>query len=230
MPKKSQTAGGKTKVDVSKIIEILNKLYPEPKTELKFETPFQLLVATILSAQTTDKQVNRITERLFRDYSTPAEIAQLTPQQLEEYIKSCGLYRNKAKNIIETSRILVENYNSLVPDKFEDLIRLPGVGRKTANVVLANAFGKEAIAVDTHVFRVANRIGLAGAETPERTEDELKQVIPSALWNKAHHWLIFHGRGICRAINPKCPECLLKEYCSYLRMIPKDQDDSKKSK
>lgn len=208
MPKKSQ-------VNISKIIDIFNELYPDPKTELNFETPFQLLVATILSAQTTDRQVNRITERLFQDYPTPADAAQLTPEQLEEYIKSCGLYHNKAKNIVETSRMLVQNHNSLVPDNFEDLIRLPGVGRKTANVVLANAFGKEAIAVDTHVFRVANRLGLANADTPDKTENDLKKVIPSNLWNKAHHWLILHGRSTCRAVSPKCSECSLKEYCRY---------------
>ncbi len=219
MQKKPKAHKGRAKADVSKIINTLNELYPDPKTELIFETPFQLLVATILSAQTTDKQVNRITKRLFRDYSTPADIAQLMPEQLEEYIKSCGLYRNKTKNIIETSRILVQKFNSAVPDSFEELISLPGVGRKTANVVLANAFGKEAIAVDTHVFRVANRLGLANSNTPERTEEDLKKVITPGLWNKAHHWLIFHGRSTCRAVNPKCSDCSLKEYCKYEKFL-----------
>lgn len=215
MPKKANSGVDKAQVNIKRIIGVMDKLYPDPKTELIFETPFQLLVATILSAQTTDKQVNRITQRLFKEQPTPSDIAKLTPEQLEDYIKSCGLYRNKAKNILETSRTLVERYDSSVPDNFEELITLPGVGRKTANVVLANAFGKDAIAVDTHVFRVANRLGLAKADTPEKTEDDLKKAIPSGLRNKAHHWLIFHGRGVCRAINPKCSECLLKEYCNY---------------
>lgn len=184
--------------NASQILSGLSELYPDPKTELNFETPFQLLVATILSAQTTDKQVNRITEKLFQKYKTPEELAALTPEQLEEDIKSCGLYKNKAKNIVAASRILVEKHQSSVPDSFEELINLPGVGRKTANVVLANAFGKDAIAVDTHVFRVSNRLGLAQSDTPEKTEKDLKQIIPSQDWNKAHHWLIFHAEGCAK--------------------------------
>ncbi len=199
------------------ILRTLNELYPNPQTELNFETPFQLLVATILSAQTTDRQVNAITARLFRKYATPEEFALLTPEKLEQDIKSCGLYKNKARNIVATSKILVEKHNSLVPDNFADLTALPGVGRKTANVVLANAFGKDAIAVDTHVFRVSNRLGLAAADTPEKTEQDLMKVIPRGQWNRAHHWLIFHGRRVCRAQKPKCNECQLSAYCKYYR-------------
>lgn len=205
----------KADTNTEKILSVLNELYPDPKTELNFETPFQLLVATMLSAQTTDKQVNRITEKLFQKYKTPLEFASLTPDELEEDIKSCGLYKNKAKNIVATSRILVESCQSKVPDDFDQLVKLPGVGRKTANVVLANAFGKDAIAVDTHVFRVSNRLGLAQSNTPEKTEDDLKKVIPSQDWNKAHHWLIFHGRRVCKAQNPSCLECSLNNYCKY---------------
>lgn len=201
--------------NTGKILSALNELYPDPRTELNFETPFQLLVATMLSAQTTDRQVNRITEKLFQKHQTPQEFAALTPAELEEDIKSCGLYKNKAKNIVATSRILVEQYQSMVPDNFDQLVNLPGVGRKTANVVLANAFGREAIAVDTHVFRVSNRLGLAQSNTPEKTEDDLKRVIPSQDWNKAHHWLIFHGRRVCKAQNPLCSECNLINYCKY---------------
>ncbi|WP_418792034.1 endonuclease III [Phosphitispora sp. TUW77] len=197
------------------ILQILNELYPNPQPELNFETPFQLLVAAILSAQTTDKQVNAITAGLFRKYSTPREFALLTDEELEKEIKSCGLYKNKARNIIAASKILLEKYDSRVPDEFAALISLPGVGRKTANVVLANAFGKDAIAVDTHVFRVANRLGLAAADTTAKTEDDLMNVIPKSDWNRAHHWLIFHGRRVCRAQKPKCHECLLKDYCKY---------------
>lgn len=207
----------KTKADenTEKILSALNELYPDPRTELNFETPFQLLVATMLSAQTTDRQVNRITEKLFQKYKTPQEFTVLTTEQLEEDIKSCGLYKNKAKNIVATSRILVEKYQSTVPDDFDQLVNLPGVGRKTANVVLANAFGKDAIAVDTHVFRVSNRLGLAQSNTPEKTEEDLKKVIPSRDWNRAHHWLIFHGRRVCKAQKPLCSECQLSRCCKY---------------
>jgi len=197
------------------ILRILDELYPNPQTELNFETTFQLLVATILSAQTTDRQVNAITAELFRKHATPRDFAVLTAEELEREIKSCGLYKNKAKNIIAASKLLVEKHDSQVPDEFAALIALPGVGRKTANVVLANAFGKDAIAVDTHVFRVSNRLGLAAAETTEKTEEDLMKIIPSSDWNRAHHWLIFHGRRVCRAQKPKCHECQLRDYCRY---------------
>lgn len=202
---------------IDKILAVLGELYPEPKTELIFSTPFQLLVATMLSAQTTDRQVNAITAGLFKKYSTPQVFAALSQETLENEIKSCGLYKNKAKNIIAASRTLVEKYGSQVPDSLDLLVNLPGVGRKTANVVLANAFGRDVIAVDTHVFRVANRLGLAASDTPEKTEQDLLQSIPPGLRNNAHHWLIFHGRRVCRAQNPKCGECGLSGLCRYVR-------------
>lgn len=198
---------------IDMILTILNDIYPEPKTELNFESEFQLLAATILSAQTTDKQVNKITSGLFKKYRNPEDFAQLSTAELETYIQSCGLYKNKAKNIIETSRILVEKFGGKVPEDLAQLVKLPGVGRKTANVVLANAFGHDVIAVDTHVFRVSNRLGLADADTVEKTEEQLMTVIPEGIRNKAHHWLILHGRHTCSAKKPKCLECPVSQYC-----------------
>ncbi len=196
-----------------KILAELAGLYPNVASMLKFTTPFELLVATILSAQTTDKQVNSITAHLFQRYNRPEDFAALEPEELEELIQGCGLFRNKSKNIIAASRILVEKYNSQVPDDLETLVTLPGVGRKTANVVLSNAFGQDAIAVDTHVFRVANRLGLADSKTPLETERDLQKSIPRNLWSKAHHWLINHGRHVCSARNPACFHCTLKPWC-----------------
>ena len=155
-------------------------------------------MATILSAQSTDKQVNRITGSLFKKYNTPEDFAALEPGELEEMIKGCGLFRNKSKNIIAASRVLLEKYGGKVPQDLESLVDLPGVGRKTANVVLSNAFGKNAIAVDTHVQRVANRLGLADSPTPLGTELQLQKAIPPELWSKAHHWLINHARFLCQ--------------------------------
>jgi len=197
----------------TKILEILAKKYPEPRTALYFNSPFQLLVATMLSAQSTDKQVNKITEGLFSKYPTIYDFSSLTEDQLAEEIKGCGLYKTKSKNILETCKILLSCHNGRVPEKLEELIQLPGVGRKTANVVLSSAFGKDAIAVDTHVFRVANRLGLATAKDVLNTEKELRKNIPQSLWSKAHHWFIFHGRDTCKARKPQCSLCELKEYC-----------------
>lgn len=201
--------------EIKTVLEILGRMYPDAKTALKFETPFELLIATMLSAQTTDRQVNCITENLFKKYRDPEDFARLTPSELEEDIKSCGLYRTKSRNIIATCRILVEKYEGRIPDNFEDLVALPGMGRKTANVVLSNAFLKPAFAVDTHVFRVANRIGLADAGDVRKTEQQLCARVPESMWGKAHHWLIHHGRKVCRAKNPKCSGCPLKGYCKY---------------
>lgn len=196
-----------------KILEELANLYPHVGPMLNFTTPFELLVATILSAQSTDKQVNRITANLFQEYNCPEDFAALEPEELEEFIKGCGLFRNKSKNIIAASKILIDKYDSQVPSDLETLITLPGVGRKTANVVLSNAFGQDAIAVDTHVFRVANRLGLANSKNPLETEKDLQQTIPKNLWSKAHHWLITHGRQVCTARNPACSECTLGSWC-----------------
>ena len=198
-----------------KILEILEKHYEGATTALKYKTPFQLLIATILSAQCTDRQVNKITSKLFQKYPGPEDFARLSPEELEKDIYSCGFYRNKSRNIVKTSQILLKKYGGQVPQSIEELQELPGVGRKTANVVASNAFGMDAIAVDTHVFRVSNRLGLAHAKTPEETERQLMENIPKNKWSKAHHWLIQHGRRVCIARNPKCDQCFLAEYCEY---------------
>ena len=189
--------------------------YPNPKPELKFTTPYELLVATMLSAQCTDKQVNKCTSVLFPLYGTPQAIAALTEDDLIPYIKGCGLYKTKAKHILETCRLLVEQYGGEVPHDRDTLMKLPGVGRKTANVVVSNAFQTPAIAVDTHVFRVANRIGFANAKDVLHTEEQLMKAIPKEQWSIAHHYLIFHGRRVCAARNPKCSTCTISECCTY---------------
>lgn len=195
------------------IIEHLERMYPDAHCELNFSSPFQLLIATILSAQSTDRKVNQITERLFQKYSTPQEMLQLTQEELEQKIKEIGLYHNKAKNILATCRILVEEYQGNVPSLFEKLTELPGVGRKTANVVLSNAFGIPAFAVDTHVLRVSNRLGLAQGNNPDHVEEQLKSIIPEEKWIFAHHLLIWHGRRLCHAKRPKCLLCPLLPHC-----------------
>ena len=201
--------------EVQEILNILEETYPEARCELNHENPFQLLIATILSAQTTDKKVNQVTPDLFSKYPTPEDFLQMTQWELEEKIRKIGLYRSKAANILKTCRILVEEYHSQVPSEREALMKLPGVGRKTANVVLSNAFGIPAIAVDTHVFRVSNRLGLARSDQVAETEEQLMEEIPKEQWSSAHHLLIFHGRRICVARNPKCGLCPLKQYCQY---------------
>ncbi|KXG42776.1 endonuclease III [Tepidibacillus infernus] len=203
------------RVPTEKILETLANLYPEAKCELLFSNPFELLIATMLSAQATDKKVNQITPHLFKKYKKPEDFLHLTQKQLEEDIKEIGLYKTKAKNILETCRMLFEKYNGEVPKDREILESLPGVGRKTANVVLSNAFGIPAIAVDTHVFRVSNRIGLAQSDKVLETEQQLMKRIPKKLWSDAHHWLIWHGRRVCTARNPKCNFCLVLPYCKY---------------
>jgi len=197
------------------ILAILENEYSDATTALHFRSPFELLVATILSAQCTDKQVNKVTAELFQRYNTPEDFAALDQEILEGLIKSCGFYKTKARNIIKTSQILVEQYQSKVPAEIDELQKLPGVGRKTANVVVSNAFGQDAIAVDTHVFRVSNRLGLATAKDVFETEKQLMENIPRKKWSRAHHWLIYHGRRVCTARNPKCEICPLKEYCRY---------------
>ncbi|MDF2546255.1 endonuclease III [Anaerosolibacter sp.] len=206
---------GKKKDKVLEILNILDETYPDAHCELNHENPFQLLIATILSAQTTDKKVNQVTPGLFRRYRTPLDFLTMTQEALEQEIKEIGLYRSKAKNILSTCKMLVEQYDSQVPRTMEELIKLPGVGRKTANVVLSNAFGVPAIAVDTHVFRVSNRIGLANAENVEETEQQLMKCIPKEQWSKAHHTLIFHGRRTCDARKPKCEVCPLVNHCYF---------------
>ncbi len=197
-------------------LRLLAAAYPDAGPALEFSTPFELLVATMLSAQCTDKQVNKCTRLLFPVYSTPQQFAALSPETLEPYIHSCGFFHTKGQHIIETAQILCRDYAGELPRDRDELTRLPGVGRKTANVVVSNAFGIPAIAVDTHVFRVSNRIGLAEATTVEKTERQLMQNIPEADWGRAHHWLIYHGRQVCSAQRPGCQECTLREICSFL--------------
>ncbi len=190
--------------------------YPDAKPALEYRTPFELLVSTMLAAQCTDRQVNKCTRVLYEKYNTPAQFAALTEEQLEPYIKSCGFFRAKGKNILATSRLLVERYGGQVPPDRDALTQLPGVGRKTANVVVSNAFGIPAIAVDTHVFRVSNRIGLADAKTVEKTEEQLMARIPQKDWSAAHHWLIYHGRQVCGAKKPRCEGCCVACVCDAM--------------
>lgn len=195
----------------------LEAAYPDAGPELIFNNPFQCLIATILSAQSTDKQVNKLTKKLFELCSTPLDFINISLEELEELIKGCGLYKTKAKNIKKTCQILYNEFNSVVPEDFDILTKLPGVGRKTANVVISCAFNQPGLAVDTHVFRVANRLGLANSDNVLQTELQLKYRIPEEKWSQAHHWLIFHGRRICHARNPKCNECTLAQYCQEKR-------------
>ena len=194
-------------------IAILGEVYKDTKPALKFRNPFELLVAVILSAQCTDVRVNITTERLFAKAPCPQDIVDMGLPALEREIKDCGLFRNKAKNIMATCEILVREFDSKVPEDFDTLLKLPGVGRKTANVVTSIAFDRPAIAVDTHVFRVANRLKLAVGETPLEVEEGLMKAIPKELWSQAHHWLIWHGRRVCKARRPLCGECPLGEVC-----------------
>lgn len=203
--------------DVSAILEQLNRTYPDAHCELNFTTPFELLLATMLSAQATDQRVNRVTGKLFAEYHTSGEFLRLSQTQLETRIKEIGLFRTKAKNILAVCRVLLEQFGGDVPQTFAELTALPGVGRKTANVVLSNAFGLPALAVDTHVFRVANRIGLAHSGRVEEVEQQLKETIPREQWGNAHHLLIWHGRRCCSARKPACADCSIQTYCQYGR-------------
>lgn len=200
---------------MNEILTELERLYPDARPALRFESPYELLVAVILSAQCTDERVNKVTAVLFQSYNTPAAMVTLSQEELERYIFSCGFYRNKAAHILSASRDILEKYGGQVPDTLEDLRTLAGVGRKTANVVYSVAFGGDAIAVDTHVFRVANRTGLAVGKTPEAVEEGLMEAIPKELWSKAHHWLIFHGRRVCHSQRPDCTHCTLSKLCAY---------------
>jgi endonuclease-3 len=200
---------------ISTVLTLLRAEYQHTTTALHFSSPFQLLISTILSAQSTDTQVNKITGTLFKQFPDAKAFLTVSVQELEERIKSIGLYRLKAKNILATCRILVERYQGEIPLDREALVLLPGVGRKTANVVLSIATDFAAIAVDTHVFRVANRIGLADAKDVYTTEKQLMHVIPKSDWSKAHHWLIWHGRKVCKARQPACSICSIKRYCTY---------------
>ncbi|MFQ9614100.1 MAG: endonuclease III, partial [Clostridium butyricum] len=201
------------KARTKKIVEILKETYPDAKCELNYETPLQLLVATVLSAQTTDKKVNEVTKELFKDYPDLDAFLEITNDELEERIKQIGLYRNKSKNLILMFRQIKEKFNGEVPTTMEGITSLAGAGRKTANVVLSNAFGVPSIAVDTHVFRVSNRLGLAESDKVLEVEKQLQKELPKKEWTLMHHLLIFHGRRCCTARNPKCEECPLSHIC-----------------
>lgn len=203
------------KINHKKIIELLRKTYPGAGPGLDFENSYQLLVATILSAQTTDVQVNKVTKDLFKKYPSPLELSKASQEELEEDIRTIGLYRNKTKHLLATGKILMEDYGGQVPTSRKELMTLPGVGRKTANVVISNAFDQPAIAVDTHVFRVSRRLCLASASTTLGVEKELMELIEEKDWTDAHHWLIWHGRLLCKAQNPDCPACPLADDCCF---------------
>ena len=197
------------------IAEALTKEYPDSTPALKFSTPFELLIAVILSAQCTDERVNKVTEKLFKRANTPKAMSEMTQEELEGYIFSCGLYRSKAEHIISASRDIALKFDGQVPSNLEDLRSLAGVGRKTANVVYSVAFGGDAIAVDTHVFRVSARLGFAEGKTPFDTEKRLMEALPKEKWSHMHHAIIFHGRRVCSARNPKCEACVVSSLCKY---------------
>lgn len=199
----------------NQILKILEEYYRDADTELVFGSVFELLVSVMLSAQCMDVRVNKVTKELFKLYNTPQSISEMDDVLLEEYIKSCGLYKNKAKNIKATAITIREKFGGEVPRTREELMSLPGVGRKTANVILSVGFGMPAMAVDTHVFRVSNRMGLADASTPEGVEKQLTELIQENMLGHAHHWLIHHGRRICHSQKPDCKNCPVVEFCKY---------------
>ena len=196
-------------------LDILEKTYPDAHCELEHESPFELLVATILSAQCTDVRVNKVTSEIFKKYKEPEDFADMDIKKLEGLIKECGLFRNKAKNIKASSSVILEDYDGEVPNTISELMKLPGVGKKTANVVASTAFGVPAIAVDTHVFRVSNRIGFVHEKNVLDTEKALQNKIDKSRWTKAHHLFIFHGRRCCTARNPNCEGCTINNICRY---------------
>lgn len=203
--------------DKKKAIELLAEAYPDAKPALKFASPYQLLVAVVLSAQCTDERVNKVTAELFKEHGTPEKMAELSQEELEKYIYSCGFYHNKAAHILSATNDILTRYGGEVPGTLEELRTLAGVGRKTANVVYSVAFGGNAIAVDTHVFRVSNRLGLATGKTPEQVEKGLQKAIDENLWSKSHHYLIWHGRKVCHSQKPDCANCTLCGICDYFR-------------
>lgn len=197
------------------ILKILEDTYSGTKTALNYNSPFELLIAVILSAQCTDERVNKITARLFPKFDTPEKMGTLSQEEMEEQIRDCGLYHAKAKNILATCHMLVQEFDSKIPDNITTLMKLPGVGKKTANVVASIIYNVPAIAVDTHVFRVSHRLGLAKGADPLATEKELQKIIPMEKWSDAHHWFIWHGRKICKARKPLCTECAVLAECPY---------------
>ncbi len=206
---------------VTKVLDIFQKQYPDAQVTLDFQNPLQLLVATILAAQSTDQRVTLVTKDLFKKYRTAGDFAKADLHRFEEEIRSTGFYHNKAKNVIACCREIVNRFHGKVPPNLEELVGLPGVGRKTANVVLGNAFGQEAIAVDTHVKRVTHRLGWAESDNPDKIEFELMEVIPGNRWTRACHELVFHGRSICVAPKPKCSVCPVDAYCPKIGVTAK---------
>ena len=205
----------------------LENLYPDAKPALLYKTPYELLVAVILSAQCTDERVNKVTAVLFEKHNTPKAMLALSQEELEKYIFSCGFYRMKAEHILSASRDILDKFGGEVPNTVESLMSLAGVGKKTANVVYSVAFGGDAIAVDTHVFRVSNRLGLAKGKTPLEVEAGLQKAIPKEDWSKAHHWLIWHGRKVCHSQRPECAACTLKPLCDYGKKNPASPSQKK---
>lgn len=208
-----------SKTEIKKVMEKLENLYPNAGPELNFTNSFELLIATILSAQCTDIRVNKVTENLFKKYKTSKDFLTLTKDELSNYIHSCGFFNSKSKNILETCKILERNYNGKVPSDMESLVKLPGVGRKTANVVMSCAFNIPAIAVDTHVFRVTNRIGIVNEKDVLKTEISLKNTLNKNIWSKAHHLFIFHGRRLCKSRKPNCDNCIINTECLYYKNL-----------
>ncbi len=199
--------------DIQNILNNLEEKYPNAHCELNYSSPFELLVATILSAQCTDKRVNEVTSELFKKYNKPQDFAIMPQEKLEGLIRSCGFYRNKATNIIACSNSIINDFGGIVPNTMEDLVKLAGVGRKTANVVLSEAFKIPAIAVDTHVMRVSNRIGFIKSDDPHKVEEKLRKIIPRDKWSRAHHLFIFLGRYTCHSRKPDCENCKIQSYC-----------------
>ena len=210
-------AGIMKKVDKEKVLAELASLYPDAKPALHYTTTYELLVAVVLSAQCTDERVNIVTAKLFEKYSTPEAMVTLSQKELEKYIFSCGFYRMKVEHILSASRDILEKFGGEVPGTIEELMTLAGVGKKTANVIYSVAFGGAAIAVDTHVFRVSNRLGLAKGKTPLEVEEGLYKAIPKKDWSQAHHWLIYHGRRVCHSQKPACESCTLSHLCDFAK-------------
>ncbi len=208
-------ADSQKRAEARKIYRVLTKTYPHVTCELDFKNPLQLLIATVLSAQCTDLNVNNVTKSIYKKYYTPSHFVELGINKIRNLIKSIGLFNNKAKNLYYLSKILLEKHQSRVPSNLKDLMLLPGVGRKTANVVLNEVFNKPTIAVDTHVFRVANRTGLSNGKNPDQVENQLLKILPKKYMKKAHHLILLHGRYICKARNPLCKKCVINKVCLY---------------
>ena len=203
--------------EIDKVFKILKKNNPSPTTELNYENVFTLLVAVVMSAQSTDKGVNKATDKLFKIANTPEKMMKLGEKRIRDFIKNIGLYNSKAKNVFLLSKIIFEEFNSEVPSSREKLVKLPGVGRKTANVVLNTYFNKPFIAVDTHLFRLGNRLGIAKGKNPLEVENNYLKIIPKWAIKDAHHWLILHGRYVCKARSPQCEQCSIRDFCEFYR-------------